>query len=126
MESGAKSPTPSVPNSSDTDRGRQFVGEPIRPEAGGADVAAMARGEPGPPRAFVWRDRRYEIASIAATWKGHGEDRGDVYVRRHWYDIETVCGRRMRIYFDRNPGRSGSRVSRWWLFSIEGEIRPCE
>jgi hypothetical protein len=78
----------------------------------------MSRGEPGVPRGFVWRGRRYEIAAVESSWKGHGKDRGDTYVRRHWYDVATVCGRRMRIYFDRNPGRSGSKRSRWWVYSV--------
>jgi Family of unknown function (DUF6504) len=100
-------------------RKSRFVGEPIRPQAGSGSLAAMSRGEPGLPVAFTWRDRRYEIATVVSSWKGHGEDRGDVYVRRHWYDIETACGARMRIYFDRNPGRSKSKLGRWWLFSID-------
>ena len=81
----------------------------------------MTRGEPGLPRRFSWRDRGYEVSAVEASWKSHGEDRGDVYVRRHWYDIRTTCGQRMRIYFDRNPGRAGSRRSRWWVYSLEGE-----
>lgn len=79
----------------------------------------MGRGEPGLPQAFEWRGRRYDVASVESSWKGHGTDRGDVYVRRHWYDIVTACGQRMRIYFDRNPGRAGSKRSRWWLYSVE-------
>lgn len=97
----------------------QFVSEPIRPEANSYAIDAMSRGEPGLPKAFTWRGKRYEIARVEASWKGHGKDRGDVYVRRHWYDVVTVCGRRMRLYFDRNPGRSGSRASRWWIYSVE-------
>jgi hypothetical protein len=109
---------PSAPNPETG--GRKFFSEPINVEAGTADAAAMGRGEPGLPKSFEWRGRRYDIASVTSTWKGHGEDRGDTYVRRHWYEIVTSCGYRMRIYFDRNAGRSGSRLSRWWLYTIEG------
>ena len=89
------------------------------PESGSGSIESMARGEPGVPRAFTWRGKRYEVAAVEATWKGHGDDRGDTYVRKHWYDIVTACGVRMRIYFDRNPGRGGSARSRWWIYSVE-------
>jgi hypothetical protein len=99
---------------------RQFVSEPITPEPGTGSIGAMSSGEPGLPRSFTWRDRRYEIASVASSWKGFGEDRGDTYVRRHWYEVLTACGVRMRLYFDRNAGRSGSKRGRWWLYWVEG------
>jgi len=79
----------------------------------------MSRGEPGLPRVFTWREQRYEIASVTSGWRSYGEDRGDSYVRRHWYDIVTVCGRHMRIYFDRNPGRGGRRQKGWWVYSAD-------
>ena len=101
---------------------REFVSEPLTPDAGSGSLAAMAQGEPGLPRAFTWRGTRYELARVDATWKGHGEDRGDTYVRKHWYDIVTTSGLRLRVYFDRNPGRGGSQRSRWWVYSVEGEI----
>ena len=63
--------------------------------------------------------QRYAIAAAVRSWKGYGEDRGDTYARKHWFEIDTECGYRMRIYFDRNPARSGSRLGRWWLYSIE-------
>src|SRR5579863_6962686 len=113
---------PSAP--SPDDPRTTFVSEPIVPEAGTADVDAMARAEPGPPTSFTWRGKRYDIARVLLTWKSHGEDRGDTYVRRHWFDVVTKSGERMRIYFDRNPGRSGSRVSRWWLYAIDESGLP--
>lgn len=91
----------------------------MTPDPGSGSVEAMARGEPGLPRAFVWRGRRFEVACVLDSGKTRGEDRGDVYVRKHWYDIETASGERMRVYFDRNPGRSGSRESRWWVYWVE-------
>ena len=95
-----------------------FISEPIEPEAGSADPSAMGRGEPGLPRRFSWRGNHYEIDEVVANWKSHGQDRGDVYVRKHWYDVVTTTGERMRLYFDRNPQRSGSKLGRWWLYSI--------
>ena len=96
----------------------RFVSEPIEPEAGSADIGAMSRGEPGLPRAFVWRGARYEIASVEATRRSTGTDRGDVYVRKHIYEIVTTRGERMTIYFERNPTSKAARKHRWWLYSI--------
>ena len=62
-----------------------------------------------------------EVGRVVEQWKGHGEDRGDTYVRRHWYDIVTTSGLAMRVYFDRNPGRSRRPERRWWVFWVEGE-----
>jgi hypothetical protein len=99
----------------------KFVCEPIEPEALSADATSMGRGEPGLPKRFSWRGQAYEVARVADTWRSHGEDRGDVYVRKHWYDVVTTSGQRMRIYFDRNPQRSGSKLGRWWLYSVAPE-----
>ena len=100
-------------------RRRRFVSEPMTPEAGSGAVDSMARGEPGLPRAFSWRGEWFEVALVLEQGKSRGEDRGDVYVRKHWYELETTSGLRMRVYFDRNPGRSGSRESRWWVYWVE-------
>jgi uncharacterized protein DUF6504 len=110
-----------VPGSDDPARRRTFVSEPLIPEPGTGSVDAMARGEPGLPRAFIWRGRRFEVARVLESGKAHGEDRGDVYVRKHWYDVETTTGEKMRIYFDRNPGpgRAKSLERRWWVYWVE-------
>jgi uncharacterized protein DUF6504 len=115
-------PTTSAPNP-DGGRETEFVSEPLTPEPGSGSVEAMSRGEPGLPKAFRWRGQRYEIASVQSSWKSRGEDRGDVYVRRHWYDVVTVCGRHMRLYFDRNPGRGGTKSKGWWVFSVDRQSR---
>jgi hypothetical protein len=44
-----------------------FVSEAVTPEAGSFDAAAMSRGEPGLPRAFTWRGRRFEVAEVVAA-----------------------------------------------------------
>ena len=97
----------------------QLISEPIEPEAGTADVDAMSRGEPGLPRAFRWRGTRYEIESVEAKRRSTGTDRGDVYVRKHYYDVVTACRKRMTLYFERNPTNKAARKHRWWLYSID-------
>jgi [ribosomal protein S5]-alanine N-acetyltransferase len=94
-----------------------FVSEKLRPVPGSGDLAAMARGEPGVPSAFLWRDQRFEVARIVTTRKLMGEDRGDVYTRRHYYEIETGDALRMTIYFDRNPTDRRDR-KQWWLYTL--------
>lgn len=84
----------------------------------------MARAEPGLPHSFVWREKRYEIAEVIGKWKSHGKDRGDTYVRRHWFDVLTASGHRMRLYFDRNPTSRGSQKGRWWLYTVEPPPDP--
>ena len=94
-----------------------FVSEKISPVPGSADLSALARGEPGVPTAFVWRDQRYDVARTIEKRKDMGQDRGDTYVRRHYYDIETTDALRMTIYFDRNPTDRRKR-RQWWLYTF--------
>jgi RimJ/RimL family protein N-acetyltransferase len=95
----------------------QFISERISPEPGSFDIGAMSRGEPGLPKAFSWRGQRFEVAQITSTHRGMGEDRGDVYVRRHYYEVETTDALRMSLYFERNPS-DRSRGKAWWLFTL--------
>jgi hypothetical protein len=96
-----------------------FVSEAILPDASGVDPSRLALGEPAVPRAFTWRDRRYEIAGLVSTWRTYKTDRGEKYVDRHWFEIDTAGGERMRIYCERRR----RTLERWWLFSIEGGKR---
>lgn len=45
------------------------------------------------------------------------EDRGDTYVRRHYYDVETTDALRMSLYFERNPSDRIKRKA-WWLYTV--------
>lgn len=100
---------------------QRFVSDPIQPLVETKDMDAMAAGEPGLPRKFSWRGRTLNIAAVLRTWRGTGpckHGHPDIYVRKHWFEVETPSGRRARIYFDRRS-RGRSRADRWWLFSIE-------
>jgi hypothetical protein len=98
---------------------REFVSEPIVPAAGSFDATAMARGEPGVPRSFSWREKAYVVARVCSTWKSTGKDRGEVYLRRHWFDVETNSGERMTIYCERQAKNTKKPKGRWWLYSME-------
>ena len=99
-----------------TTQAAQFIGEKIEC-AGGFDVSAMARGEPGVPSAVIWRGQRFDIARVISSARRMGEDRGDRYVRRHYYDVETTDALRLSLYFERNPSSRG-HVKAWWLHTL--------
>lgn len=103
---------------SSSDSREEFVSEAISPAPGGFDASAMSRGEPGLPRAFTWRGKPYAVARVVSTWKSTGRDRGETYLRRHWFAVETSDGTRMTLYCERQakPGRNPK--SRWWVYSV--------
>jgi hypothetical protein len=101
----------------------EFVGEPIEGAAGTFDAAAMSRGEPGLPGAFVWRGVGYRIAERLDQWKGTaregGRASGEVYLRRHYYRLGMSDGSVWTVYFIRQAAKSGSAKRRWFLYTIE-------
>ncbi|MFA6135462.1 MAG: DUF6504 family protein [Phycisphaerae bacterium] len=71
-------------------RHQEFIGEPLTPVPLTGDAVAMARGEPGLPGRFRWRDQTYRVAGVIGVWKTCGPCRnggGEMYLRRHWYKI---------------------------------------
>ena len=98
----------------------QFVSQAIEPKPGSFDTSAMTRGEAGVPREFVWRGQAYVVEELLASWKGTKTDRGEVYLKRHWFRVRVSDGQCMVIYCERQatPGRSAKR--RWWLYTVEG------
>lgn len=99
-----------------------FVGEQINPVKSTFDTKAMARGEPGLPKRFVWRNKEYKINTILEKWKeasGRKPGSKELYVRKHWFKIETTNGYIMKIYFERKAKSKTQWKSRWWLYSID-------
>ncbi len=103
--------------------GSGFVSEAIKPVKGTYDTARMASGEPGMPHEFDWRKERFRVQKVIRTWKDTGTCRNgstDRYIRKHWFEIVTVSGQAMTIYFERTPRRGSAAMSeRWWLFSSD-------
>jgi len=103
---------------------RQFVSEEMIPVPGSADVRAMGRGEPGLPKRFTWRRRRYAVAGLLRSWKSSspegGRPGGDVYLRRHWFEILTDTGDVMTVYCERQARNRKRPKSRWWVYSVAG------
>src|SRR5439155_13755658 len=96
----------------------EFVSEAIEPMCGSFDASAMSRGEPGLPGGFSWRNQSYTVARLMSKWKTTGTDRGETYLRRHWYRIETTTGERMTIYCQRQTGAGKNPKMRWWVYSV--------
>jgi hypothetical protein len=96
----------------------EFVSEPITPARGTADGAAMSRGEPGLPSAFTWRGKSYGVIEILSKWKTSTSDRGELYLRRHWFEIRSAEGARLTVYCDRQVKNRRKPSQRWWLYSI--------
>ena len=109
---------PDGPDQPGGELGEQFVSEAVVPDPGSFDATAMARGEPGLPGAFTWRGRRYVVARLVAGWKKSGTDRGEVYLRRHYYDVETTTGERMTLYCERQAKNRKRLKARWWLYTL--------
>ena len=101
----------------------EFVSESIRPRAGSFDASAMGRGEPGLPSAFQWRDAWYDVIECRTYWKETSSEGaragGDVYLRRHCYELDMSDGSVWTVYCVRQPPRSGSPKALWYLYTIE-------
>lgn len=93
-----------------------FISKPIVPVGGAFDVAVMSQGEPSLPGAFRFGDDVLTIAVVRRSWRTTKDDRGDTYLKRHWYEIITQDGRTAVLYFDRGAKRGHSR---WYLYTLE-------
>jgi hypothetical protein len=99
----------------------EFISEAIQPVAETMDATRMAMGEPGLPRQFRWRSQIVNITRVLNTWRETGpchHGGGEQYVRKHWFEVSTDSGEKMKIYFERQS-RSAKKKKRWWLFSTE-------
>lgn len=99
----------------------KFISEPIKPVEGTFDTAGMARGEPGLPGRFIWRDKEYAVSELLEKWKESGPCKGgssEMYLRKHWFKIMTEDGSEMTIYFQRQPRSKKQNKTRWWLYTI--------
>jgi uncharacterized protein DUF6504 len=93
---------------------RSFVGEAVEPR-GGFDTAPMGQGEPGLPAAFRWRNEELIVRGVRRAWRSTKEDRGDVYLKRHYFELELADSRVATVYFERQAKRNAPR---WYLYTI--------
>jgi phosphoribosylglycinamide formyltransferase-1 len=98
----------------------KFISEPITPDAS-FDAGAMARGEPGLPEKFRWRQRDLVVAEVLESGRAYGDCKhgsGERYLRKHSFRVRTVDGLVLQIYFQRTLGKARASA-RWWLQSME-------
>jgi hypothetical protein len=94
---------------------KKFVSRPLVPIRE-EFLTAASGNEPPVPRAFRWEDRTLEIIAVVRTWRSTKTDRGDTYLKRHWFELKTADGRKIEVYFDREARRGSAR---WWLYTID-------
>jgi Family of unknown function (DUF6504) len=94
---------------------RRFVSRPIKPY-GSELLAAPSGSEPPVPCAFLWDDRALRITAVLRAWRSTKSDRGDAYLKRHWFELETDGGATIEVYYDREARRGAPR---WWLYTID-------
>jgi hypothetical protein len=94
---------------------RKFVSRPILPTAEGF-LTASSGGDPPVPRAFLWDGRTLAIAAVLRSWRSTKTDRGDVYLKRHWFELRTSSGQTIEVYYDREARRG---TPQWWLYVID-------
>ena len=93
---------------------RRFVSAPLAP-ASEEFITPAGGNEPPVPRAFRWGQRSLSIATVLRSWRSTKSDRGDAYLDRHWFELETTSGAKIEIYYDRHARRGKAR---WWLYAI--------
>jgi hypothetical protein len=97
----------------------RFISEPITPTPGSFDPHAIARGEPGLPTAFTWRNETYQIAEVLTVWTTSTPEggSGEMYLRRHWWELRTTTNQIMKIYCQRQT-KSANPKARWLLYTM--------
>ena len=94
---------------------RKFAGRPLVPTGDGF-VTPASGGEPPVPRAFGWGERTLVVTTVLRSWRSSKTDRGDTYLKRHWFELKTEGGSTIEVYFDRQSRRGEAQ---WWLYTID-------
>ncbi len=91
---------------------KRFVSQALHAAPG----PPAGNNEPSLPVAFDWNGEHLEVARVLRTWRSTKTDRGDVYLKRHWFEFATSDGRIVTVYFDR---AAKPDAPHWWLYTIE-------
>ncbi|HEV3092299.1 MAG TPA: DUF6504 family protein [Candidatus Cybelea sp.] len=92
----------------------QFVSRPIVP-ASEEFVTPASGAEPPLPRAFSWDGRTLAIREVIRSWRTTKDDRGDTYLKRHWFELRTADDLTIVVYYDRAARRGAPP---WWLYTV--------
>ncbi|MBV8345412.1 MAG: hypothetical protein JO190_10530 [Candidatus Eremiobacteraeota bacterium] len=93
---------------------RKFISAPLA-VAGQGFLTPADGSRPPVPSAFLWDDRTLVITAVLRTWRSTKGDRGDNYLKRHWFELETACGLRLEVYYDREARRGATP---WWIYTV--------
>lgn len=93
---------------------RRFVSAPLTPAGEGFLTAADASAPPI-PKAFSWKEGELHVTSVLRSWRSTKTDRGDTYLKRQWFELETADGSHVEVYYDREARKGASH---WWLYTI--------
>jgi hypothetical protein len=65
---------------------------------------------------------------VIRSWKQSAREgskvAGDVYLRRHYYQLGMDDDSIWTVYFLRQTPKSGSAKARWFLYTVERSTRP--
>lgn len=93
---------------------RRFISAPLTP-IGDGFITAADGSTPPIPSVFGWKEGEFHIIAVLRSWRSTKNDRGDTYLKRHWFELQTAEGPKVEIYYDREA-RKGS--THWWLYTI--------
>ena len=93
-----------------------FVSKPILPEGVSVETDELGRLEPALPPSFRFEQEQLVVKELRKTWRSTKTDRGDVYLKRHWFECELTDGRIAVVYYDRGARRGQHR---WFLYTLE-------
>jgi nucleotidyltransferase/DNA polymerase involved in DNA repair len=97
----------------------RLVSEALTPAEGWFDTDGMSRGEPGLPAAFRWKERLCRVQQRLRSWKQvRPEPTGQMYLRRHYYELLMDDGSTWTVYCLRQAGRPGHAAPRWFLYRV--------
>jgi hypothetical protein len=94
----------------------RFVSREIVPLGGSFETDAMLRGEPSLPPEFRFDGEVLTVGRCTRTWRTTKVDRGDTYLKRHYFEFVAGDGRLMVVYFERQARRGAVR---WNLYTID-------
>lgn len=92
---------------------RRFVSARLTPSGEGFIIAAGGNVPPI-PSAFSWKHGEFNVTAVLRSWRSAKSDRGDTYLKRHWFELQTAEGPTIEVYYDREARRNP-----WWLYTIE-------
>ncbi len=101
----------------------ELISEAIKPKSGTFNASRMARGEPGLPEGFTWRDESFDVVEILRAWKESSREgshaQGELYLRRHCYQVRMSDDSIWTVYFIRQTPKSGNPKQRWFLYTLD-------